>query len=84
VHFEDDTVRVDMLNGYKGPKKELLGPNLLRKLNVEMRGVHKFAAKFSGFNNPSKLPSRRTQLRHMKKPVIIKPWKKKYPVMYFY
>ncbi len=83
VHFEDDTVRADMLNGYKGAKKVLSGPNLLWKLDVEMRDVRKFAANFPGFNNPSELPSRTTQLRHMKKPVIMKLWKKKYPVMYF-
>jgi hypothetical protein len=55
--FEDDSVWGDMLNGYKGAKKELSGPNLLRKLNAEMRDVRKFAAKFPGFNNPSGLPS---------------------------
>ncbi len=82
VHFEDDSVHADMLNGYKGTKKELSGPNLLRKLDVEMRDVRKFAAKFPGFNNPSQLPSGTTQLCHMKKLVIIKLWKKKYPVMY--
>jgi hypothetical protein len=48
---------------------------------VEMRDVRKFAAKFPGFNNPSELPSRTAQLCHMKKPVIIKLWKMKYPVM---
>jgi hypothetical protein len=84
VHFEDDSVRADMLNGYKGAKKELLGPNLLQKLEAEMRDIRKFAAKFAGFNNPSKLPSRTTQLHHMKKPVIIKLWKKKYPVILYF
>jgi hypothetical protein len=82
VHFEDDSVRADMLKGYKGAKKELSGPNLLWKLDAEMRDVRKFAAKFPRFSNPSELPSGMTQLRHMKKPVIIKLWKKKYPVMY--
>ncbi len=77
-------MQVDILNGYKGTKKKLSGVNLLRKLEVEMKDVRKFAAKFPGFNNPKELPSRMTQLRHMKKPVIIKPWKKKYPVMYIY
>jgi hypothetical protein len=84
VLFEDDSVWVDMLNGYMGTKKELLGPNLLRKLDVEMRDVRKFAAKFPGFNNPSELPSGTTQLRHMKKPVIIKLWKKKYLVILYF
>jgi hypothetical protein len=45
VHFEDDSVRADMLNGYKGAQKELSGSNLLRKLDTEMRDVRKFAAK---------------------------------------
>jgi hypothetical protein len=49
-----------------------------------MRDVHKFASKFPGYNNPSKLPSGTTQLCHMKKPVIIKLWKKKYLVCIFY
>jgi hypothetical protein len=86
VLFEDDSVRADMLNGYKGTKKELSGTNLLRKLDAEMRDVRKFTAKFPGFNNPSELPSGTTQLRHMKKPVIIKLWNKKYPVIlnFFY
>jgi hypothetical protein len=35
VHFKDDSVRADMLNGYKGKKKELLGPNLLQKLGAQ-------------------------------------------------
>jgi hypothetical protein len=70
VHCEDYSVWAYMLNGYKGAKKELLGPYLLRKLDMEMRDVRKFAAKFLGFNNPSELPSGTTQLHHMKKPVI--------------
>jgi hypothetical protein len=72
-----------MLNGYKGAKNELSGTNLLQKLDAEMRDVRKFAAKFPGFNNPSELPSGTTQLSYMKKPVIIKLWKKKYPVILY-
>jgi hypothetical protein len=84
VLFEDNSMRADMLNGYKGAKKELSGTNLLRKLDAEMRDVRKFAAKFPGLNNPSELPSGTTQLSHMKKPVIIKLWKKKYLVILYF
>jgi hypothetical protein len=55
--FEDDSVRADMLQRYKGAKAALSGANLLRKLDAEMRDIRKFAAKFPGFNNPAELPS---------------------------
>jgi hypothetical protein len=70
-----------MLNRYKGTKKQLSGENLLRKLDLEMRDVRKFASKFPGFNNPAELPSGMTQLHQMKNPVIVKLWTKLYPVM---
>ena len=79
--FGDDSVRRDMLHKYKGAKAPHSGANLLRKLDLEMRDIRKFAAKFPGFNNPAELPSGTTQLRHMKKPVIAKLWRNHYPVM---
>ncbi len=79
--FEYDSVHRDMLHKYKGAKLPLSGANLLRKLDLEMRDIQKFAAKFPGFNNPAELPSGTTQLRHMKKPVIAKLWRNHYPVM---
>jgi hypothetical protein len=39
--FEEDLVRIDMLNRYKGATKQLSGENLLRKLDLEMRDVRK-------------------------------------------
>ena len=39
--FEEDSVRIDMLNRYKGATKQLSGENLLRKLDLEMRDVRK-------------------------------------------
>ncbi len=57
----------------------MTGESLLRKLDTEMQELHKFAAKFPGFSNPSNLPSGTTQLSNMKIPVIVKMWKKVYP-----
>jgi hypothetical protein len=79
--FEDNSVWRDLLNRYKGAKKQLSGENLLRKLDLEMMDVQKFASRFPGFNNPAELPSGRTQLRQMKNPVIPKLWTKLYLVM---
>ena len=39
----------------------------------------KFALKFPGVGNLSRLPSGTTQLQQMKRPLIIKLWKEKYP-----
>jgi hypothetical protein len=80
IHFEDESVRAGMLAGYKGAKKSLTGATLLRKLELEMKDIRKFAAKFPGFNNPTELPSGTTQLSHMNRPVIVKLWKSRYPV----
>ena len=79
-HFVCESVRHDMLAGYKGVKKSLTGETLWRKMEREMTDIKTFASKFPGINCPSKLPSGSTQLRHMKKPYIIKLWTKQFPV----
>jgi hypothetical protein len=65
IHFEDESVRAGMLAGYKGAKKSLTGATLLRKLELEMKDIRKFATKLPGFNNPTELPSKTTQLSHI-------------------
>jgi len=54
------------------PKHETKINNILRK----------FAAKFPGVGDMSKLPSGSTQVRDMKKPYIIRLWKIKHPVSF--
>ena len=80
-HFVCESVRNDMLAGYKGAKKSLTGKTLWRKMEREMTELKTFASKFPGINCPSELPSGSTQLRHMKKPYIIKLWSERFPVM---
>ena len=80
VHFVCESVRVDMLAGYKGSKKNMTGETLWRKYEREMTEVKTFASKFPGINCPSELPSGSTQLLDMKRPYIIKLWSERYPV----
>ena len=68
-----------MKKRYRGAKKDLTGELMLRKLDAEMRELRKFASKFPGFSNPSRLPSGTTQLSQMKIPAIVDIWKKTYP-----
>jgi hypothetical protein len=80
IQFEDEPAWAGMLAGYKGAKKSLTGATLLRKLEIEMKDIRKFASKFPEFNNPAELPSGTTQLSNMKRPVIVKLWKLQYPL----
>jgi hypothetical protein len=57
----------------------LEGGTLWRKYESELNEARKFALKFLGIGNLSKFPSRTAQLHQMKKPLIIKLWKEKYP-----
>ena len=50
-----------------------------RKYETELNEVRKFALKFPGIGNLSRLPSGTAQLQQMKRPLIIKLWKEKYP-----
>jgi hypothetical protein len=68
-----------MLLAYKGARKKILeGGTLWRKYKSELNEVRKFALKFPGIGNLSRLPSGTTQLQQMKHPLIIKLWKEKY------
>ena len=60
-------------------KKILEGGTLWRKYENELNEVRNFALKFPGVGNLSRLPSGTTQLQQMKRPLIIKLWKEKYP-----
>ena len=69
-----------MLLAYKGARKKTLeGGTLWRKDKSELNEVRKFALKFLGIGNLSKTPSGTAQLHQMKRPLIIKLWKEKYP-----
>jgi len=65
---------------YKGARKKILeGGTLWRKYENELNEVRKFALKFPGVGNLLRLPSGTAQLQQMKRPLIIKLWKEKYP-----
>ena len=78
--FEHAAIGLAMLLSYKGAwKKVLEGGTLWRKYENELNEVRKFALKFLGVSNLSRLPSGTAQLQQMKCPLIIKLWKEKYP-----
>jgi hypothetical protein len=78
--FEHVSIGTKMLLSYKGARKKVLeGGTLWRKYENELNEVRKFALKFPGVGNLSRLPSGTTQLQQMKRPLIIKLWKEKYP-----
>jgi hypothetical protein len=78
--FEHVSIGTAMLLYYKGARKKVLeGGTLWRKYENELNEVRKFALKFPGVGNLSRLPSRTAQLQQMKRPLIIKLWKEKYP-----
>ena len=79
-HFEQAAISLVMLLAYKGARKKILeGGTLWRKYKNELNEVRKFALKFPGVGNLSRLPSGTAQLQQMKRPLIIKLWKEKYP-----
>jgi hypothetical protein len=80
--FEHVSIGTAMLlsYNYKGARKKVLeGGTLWRKYENELNEVRKFAFKFPGVGNLSRLPSRTAQLQQMKGPLIIKLWREKYP-----
>ena len=78
--FEHAAIGPAMILAYKGARKKILeGGTLWRKYENELNEVRKFALKFPGVGNLSRLPSGTTQLQQMKRPLIIKLWKEKYP-----
>ena len=78
--FEHAAISPAMLLAYKGARKKILeGVTLWRNYENELNEVRKFALKFPGIGNLSRLPSGTAQLQQMKRPLIIKLWKEKYP-----
>ncbi len=79
--FEDAAIRPAMRLAYKGAWKKILERGTLwRKYKNELNEVRKFTLKFPGIGNLSRLPSGTAQLQQMKRPLIIKLWREKYPV----
>ncbi len=78
--FEHAHIGPAMLLAFKGARKKILeGGTLWRKYETELIEERKFALKFPGVGNLSRLPCRTAQLQQMKRPLIIKLWKEKYP-----
>lgn len=53
--------------------------NLHRKYETEMTSLKKFAYKFPGFGNLSKLPSGTAQLQQLRRPIVAKLWAEQNP-----
>ena len=73
-------VRENMLQRYKGAKKNHTAQSLLRKYEQELTLLRTFAKKILGIGNLAELPSGSKQLRHMKTPLVESLWKEKNPV----
>ena len=79
--FEDDSLRASMQTRFKGMRKgEMTAENLLRKYESEITTLRRFAYKFPGVGNLSKLPSGTAQLQQLRKPLVAKLWIEKNPV----
>jgi hypothetical protein len=79
--FEDGGVRQNMEQRFKGMRRgEMNAENLFRKYESEMTNLKKFAYKFPGVGDLSKLPSGTAQLQQLKRPVVRKLWVQKFPV----
>ena len=79
--FGDDGLRASMQNRFKGMRKgEMTAENLLRKYEGELTTLRRFAYKFPGVGNLSKLPSGTAQLQQLRKPLVAKLWIEKNPV----
>ena len=79
--FEEDDVRVQMQLRFKGMRKggDMNPTNLHRKYETEMTSLKKFAYKFPGFGNLSKLPSGTAQLQQLRRPIVAKLWAEQNP-----
>ena len=79
--FGEDGLRASMQNRFKGMRKgEMTAENLLRKYEGELTTLRRFAYKFPGVGNLSKLPSGTAQLQQLRKPLVAKLWVEKNPV----
>jgi hypothetical protein len=71
--FEHAALRPSILLAYKGDWKKILeGGMLWRKYENELYKVRKFALKFSGIGNLSRLTSGTAQLQQMKRNILRK------------
>jgi hypothetical protein len=79
--FVDVTVHQQMQLRFKGMRKggDMSPTNLHRKYETEMTSLKKFAYKFPGFGNLSKLPSGTTQLQQLRRPLVAKLWAEQNP-----
>ena len=81
MRFEDNSLRASMQHHFKGMRKgEMSAENLLRKYESELTTLQRFAYKFPGVGNLSKLPSGTAQLQQLRKPLVAKLWIEKNPV----
>jgi hypothetical protein len=80
--FGDDSLRASsMQHRFKGMRKgEMSAENQLRKYESELTTLRRFAYKFPGVGNLSKLPSGTSQLQQRRRPVVAKLWVEKNPV----
>ena len=82
-NFESAVVRAEMLRYYKGArKKEMDSGRMWRYYEDQLNEVKKFAYKFPGVSNISKLPSGTNQLRQMRRSMVLKIWKERNPVSF--
>ena len=81
TRFEDDSLRASMQHRFKGMRKgEMSAENLLCKYESELTTLRRFAYKFPGVGNLSKLPSGTAQLQQLRRPLVAKLWVEKNPV----
>jgi hypothetical protein len=79
--FEDDMMRASMQCRFKGMRKgDMSAENLLRKYESDLTTLRRFAYKFPGVGNLSKLPSGTAQLQQLRRPLVAKLWVEKNPV----
>ena len=79
--FEDDSMCPNMQSRFKGMRKgDMTAENLLRKYESELTTLRRFAYKFPGVGNLSKLPSGTAQLQQLRRPLVAKLWMEKNPV----
>jgi hypothetical protein len=78
TRFEDDSLRASMQHCFKGMRKgEMSAENLLSKYESELTTLQRFAYKFPGVGNLSKLPSGTAQLQQLRRPLVAKLWVEK-------
>ena len=82
TRFEDDSLRASMQHRFTGMRKmEMPAENLLRKYESELTTLRRFAYKFPGDVNLSKLPSGTVQLQQLRRTHVAKLWVEK--IRYF-